>query len=141
WQHYYVAKELDPNAPLALGLDAEMATWRGQYAEAARLWRRIVDDDPLNSVAVRNLAGHLVFAGRYDEATKWFQRVAILAPGSHDEAEGRIGLILVLQGRSTDALARVANLPESRLRDEVLAMAGPAAGRRSESEAAMARLA
>jgi hypothetical protein len=92
-------------------------------------------------VAVRNLAGHLVFAGRYEEATTWFQRVATLAPGSRDEVAGQIGRIRVLQGRPVDALASIDNLPASRVRDAVLALAGPAAGRRAESEAAMARLA
>ncbi|MGA9826990.1 MAG: winged helix-turn-helix domain-containing protein [Rhodanobacteraceae bacterium] len=141
WEHYYKAKALDPNAPLVLGFDADDATWRGQNDEAAALWQRIVEQDPLNVGYIENFADYLVYAGRYEQAKAQFQRVAALDPRRRGAMDAQIGLVLLLQGKPDDALARIDNLPESPDRDAVLAMAGPAAGRSAEAKAASERLA
>jgi TolB-like protein/DNA-binding winged helix-turn-helix (wHTH) protein/tetratricopeptide (TPR) repeat protein len=138
--HYYKAKALDPDAPLALGVDASIATSRGQYDKAVALWRRIAHNDPLSFTVAGNLAANLVFAGRYEEAKAQWQRAASLDPSQRDGVDAEIGRVLVLQDKPVAALAKIANLSEGPVRDEVLAMAGPAAGRSVESTAAIDRL-
>ncbi len=140
WAHYYKAKALNPDAPLLLGLDAAIAVSRGQYDQAVALWRRIVAQDPLAVANIANLADCLAYAGNYEQARAEYEKAAVLDPRGRPEIDTQVALVLILQGEPEQALARIANLPPSAARDEVLAMTGSLPGRAAESQAAIQRL-
>jgi protein O-GlcNAc transferase len=71
---------------------------RGAVAEAAPLYRRVLELDPSNEVACTNLAAIAAQAGALAEAEDLYRRVVALKPGSA-QAHYNLGYILQQQGR------------------------------------------
>jgi protein O-GlcNAc transferase len=77
---------------------------RGATAEAAQLYRRVLNLDPSNEAACTNLAAIAVQAGDLVEAEDLYRRVTTLKPGSA-QAHYNFGFILQEQGRLDPAAA------------------------------------
>jgi predicted O-linked N-acetylglucosamine transferase (SPINDLY family) len=69
---------------------------RGAIAEAAPLYRRVLEVAPTNNVAATNLAAIATQAGDFDEAEAMFRRAVELKP---DAAEAHYNLGFILQER------------------------------------------
>jgi protein O-GlcNAc transferase len=69
---------------------------RGAVAEAAPLYRRVLEIAPTNNVACTNLAAIATQAGDFDEAEAMFRRAVELKP---DAAEAHYNLGFILQER------------------------------------------
>jgi predicted O-linked N-acetylglucosamine transferase (SPINDLY family) len=69
---------------------------RGAIAEAAPLYRRVLEIAPTNNVACTNLAAIATQAGDFDEAEAMFRRAVELKP---DAAEAHYNLGFILQER------------------------------------------
>jgi predicted O-linked N-acetylglucosamine transferase (SPINDLY family) len=69
---------------------------RGAVAEAAPLYRRVLEIAPANNVACTNLAAIATQAGDFDEAETMFRRAVELKP---DAAEAHYNLGFILQER------------------------------------------
>ena len=69
---------------------------RGAVAEAAPLYRRVLEIAPTNNVACTNLAAIAAAAGDFDEAEAMFRRAVELKP---DAAEAHYNLGFILQER------------------------------------------
>ena len=71
---------------------------RGALAEAAPLYRRVLEAAPANNVACTNLAAIATAAGDFDEAETMFRRAVALTPASA-EAHYNLGFILQERGK------------------------------------------
>jgi protein O-GlcNAc transferase len=76
---------------------------RGAVAEAASLYRRVLEVAPTNNVAYTNLAVLAIAAGDFNEAETMFRRVVELRPDAA-EAHYNLGFILQQQGRLDAAI-------------------------------------
>ena len=76
---------------------------RGAVAEAAPLYRRVLEIAPTNNVACTNLAAIATQAGDFDEAEAMFRRAVELKPDAA-EAHYNLGFILQEQGKLDAAI-------------------------------------
>src|SRR5580698_11539342 len=76
---------------------------RGAIAEAAPLYRRVLEIAPANNVACTNLAAIATAAGDFDEAETMFRRSVDLKPDAA-EAHYNLGFILQEQGKLDAAI-------------------------------------
>jgi protein O-GlcNAc transferase len=76
---------------------------RGAVAEAAPLYRRVLEIAPTNNVACTNLAAIATQAGDFDEAETMFRRAVELKPDAA-EAHYNLGFILQEQGKLDAAI-------------------------------------
>jgi protein O-GlcNAc transferase len=76
---------------------------RGAVAEAAPLYRRVLEIAPTNNVACTNLAAIAAQAGDFNEAETMFQRAVELTPDAA-EAHYNLGFILQEQGKLDAAI-------------------------------------
>jgi protein O-GlcNAc transferase len=76
---------------------------RGAIAEAAPLYRRVLEVAPTNNVACTNLAAIATQAGDFDEAETMFRRAVELKPDAA-EAHYNLGFILQEQGKLDAAI-------------------------------------
>jgi protein O-GlcNAc transferase len=76
---------------------------RGALAEAAPLYRRVLEAAPTNNVACTNLAVIATAAGDFDEAETMFRRAVELTPAAA-EAHYNLGFILQEQGKLDAAI-------------------------------------
>ncbi|MGA8494347.1 MAG: tetratricopeptide repeat protein [Xanthobacteraceae bacterium] len=76
---------------------------RGAVAEAAPLYRRVLEIAPANNVACTNLAVIATAAGDFDEAETMFRRVVEIQPDS-PEAHYNLGFILQERGKLDAAI-------------------------------------
>lgn len=132
------AFELDPASPLVLSMRSFFLAWEGRMDEAISLQQRAAMLDPLSAVTHGNLAELLYAAGRMQEAEREWRAQAALNPSESINFD--IGRIRVLQSRFGEAERLAAAGPPGTNRDQLLALAAPAAGHDSAGEAAMRRL-
>jgi tetratricopeptide (TPR) repeat protein len=135
--HFYKAMALAPNDPLILGVASGFAASEGRLEEAIELMRRAAAVDPLSAVSRYNLGAYLYYAGRFDEAETELSRARELGLGS---ASGLMSVIHILRQDFEGALAIIPELSPGTDRDQCLALAYQALGRRAEADAALARL-
>jgi protein O-GlcNAc transferase len=91
-------------APADLLLQQALAAHRrGAIAEAAPLYRRVLEVAPTNNVACTNLAVIATAAGDFDEAETMFRRAVELRPDAA-EAQYNLGFILQEQGKLDAAI-------------------------------------
>ena len=76
---------------------------RGAVAEAASLYRRVLEVAPTNNVACTNLAAIAAAAGDFNEAETMFRRAVELSPDAA-EAHYNLGFILQEQGKLDAAI-------------------------------------
>lgn len=134
------AAALDPADPLVLEFNASDAAGAGQFDVAVDLQRRAVQAGPLSVATRRNLAVWLFMAGRFEDARAELTESHALSKGD-DALAGLIGQASLLAGDYQAALDHGLGLAEGPWREQTLALAYYALGRRTESDAALRRLA
>ena len=139
-RHRARARELDPDNPLLLSVEAGFEHWWGRHGAAAAKQARVVAQDPLSATAHGNLASYLAAAGAYGEAKAALAKAVELNPARAAEVRRELARVLVLQGRTEDAWRETTSLPAGDDRDALVAMLGPARGEHAAAAAALARL-
>jgi DNA-binding winged helix-turn-helix (wHTH) protein/tetratricopeptide (TPR) repeat protein len=134
------AAALDPNDSLVLAFKASDAAVAGHFDEAVDLQRRAVQAGPLSVATRRNLAVWLFLAGRFEDAR--VELVESHALSKRDDAlDGLLGQASLLVGDYQAALDHGLGLAQGPSREQTLALAYYALGHRTESDAALRRLA
>ena len=133
------ALRLAPHDPIVLVTGASLASAMGRRNEAIRLGLESLVSDPLYPVGYIVLGWTYYRAGMLDKAENAFRRVLQLSP-NYVAARLYLSEVLLAQGRFGEALAVAKEETENGGRDEVLAMAYFALGRKSDSNEALARL-
>lgn len=104
-RHFQIARELDPENPLLLGLEAGRAASDGLIEEAIEYLLRAVSSDPLSLTTRHNLAIFLLGAGRFGEARRHVEVIKEI-DARHDLGARKLELSLLLrEGRYADAWA------------------------------------
>ena len=134
-KHLETAASLDPGADT----DFEVSVAGGHLEADVDLHRQMVARDPLSAVNRNNLGVMLVAVGRLEDAKSEFLKAKELSP-DNDDFELEIIRVLVLQRRYDEVHAACFRLPEGEARDHGLALLFDAPGRRTEADAALARL-
>jgi len=133
------ALRLEPNNPAVLGIAGILAAIHGRFKEAIAVQQRIVEMDPLQPVAYRNLALMWSASGQHDVALDVIQKAIELAPES-------IGIrsmhsrILARLGRIDEALSEADRERDDSVRTYARALALSLGGRRVEAEQELALL-
>jgi TolB-like protein/DNA-binding winged helix-turn-helix (wHTH) protein/lipoprotein NlpI len=138
--HFEMARALNPDHPLLLGLTTADLVLAGQIDEAIEHWDRILAADPLSRVSRQNRALHLMAAGRLEEARVDLRVARDLSPGRINDADVHLALILVLEERFAEAVTLLERAPEGRDRDLGLAAAGHGLGDHAATAAIIAGL-
>jgi TolB-like protein/Flp pilus assembly protein TadD len=133
------ALDSNPHYPPALQLAGQIATTLGRWDEAERYMRAALDQDPLNSYVVWNLATTLYRAGRFGDAESWYERVIQKAP-KFEWAHEYLAKTLLADGKADLALAHIQQEPSEGERLDILPMALHAVGRESEASTALESL-
>jgi TolB-like protein len=133
------ALELAPGNALVLHQASILAAHQGRSDEAIALARRAVDQDPLSAMAYFFLGLTFCTADQYGEAVPVLRKALELAPQTA-AARAWLSIVLVLQGRVSEALEEAPQEPEEWGRLFALAVGQHAAGRISESEVALREL-
>jgi serine/threonine protein kinase/Tfp pilus assembly protein PilF len=133
------ALELAPESAEALQAAGMLEYCLGQYDRALELLRRSSQADPLSMVAPSYIARTQYSAGHLVEAEAEL-RSMLASSTTSSRSRAVLALVLVDQGRTEEALAE-ANLESSDwARSWALAIVHWAAGRKPESDAALAEL-
>lgn len=139
-EHDRIAQALGPNEPMVMGNASDAAFEAGDIRQAIAIQRRLVAQDPLNSLYLQNLGVLLIAAGHLDEAMAEYRRLLELRQDAGPDIEIEIPRILVLQGRDAEAHAAAMKLPEGWFRDQALALLYRVPAHRAEADAALTRL-
>lgn len=139
-EHLGIATALDPNDGLVLGFNASEAAWVGDYAEALRIWRKIVAQDPLSAAGRANLGHMLQIEGDLEGALAEKRRALELSPDMGPALHAEIARLLIALGRRDEAAAAIARMPAGLERDYVIALSHREPGMEREADAALARL-
>jgi tetratricopeptide (TPR) repeat protein len=138
-EHRHKARDIDPDHPLVLGSQVAYAHARGEFEEAVGLWERVIDGDPLNSIARSNYANDLAQVGRYEDAFREFRRARELSPARASNALREAECLYFLDHRE-EALRLLQAQPHSAQREALLAIVQHALGQNADAEVEMARL-
>jgi TolB-like protein len=136
------AVELDPGGVIPLDVSAVLATSLGHWDEAVRLLNAAIAFDPLNAALYWDLGNARYRSGRLVEAESAFRRLLEIAP-TYVSAHFELGRVLLEAGHPREALdemERESPEPYSG-RTLGLAMVYYALGQRTDSDAAVKRLA
>jgi TolB-like protein/tetratricopeptide (TPR) repeat protein len=109
----------------------------GRYDEAISLIRRAVELDPLSAPSYDDLGEIYYYAGRGAEAVAAFKKTLELNPG-FPAARTNLGRIALAHGDPQQALTEMEREPEAAWRNQGLALAYFALGRKKEADAALA---
>jgi uncharacterized protein (AIM24 family)/thioredoxin-like negative regulator of GroEL len=143
------ALELRPKDVKVLGLLGQAYYKLSRFDDAAKVWQRLVDDNPVEPSARVNLGLASLKAKRYLDAAKQLEIALDLNP-EHKKAMGYLGLALLESGNLTRArewfqkagsdqmVARCDDLIAGRAAPAPLAGPGPAQAAAAEAEAAPA---
>jgi len=140
-RHWAESARLDPQNPLTLSLQAKLAVERGDFQAAVEIHRRIVAADPMALTYRANLAVMLVADGQLEAALEEIRNTRENFDGAEPDLDSEIALILVLLGRFPEAERVLAGMPEGRARDYGTALLYALPAKRTEADAALARLA
>lgn len=96
------ALELRPKDAKVLGLLGQAYYRLSRFEDAARIWQRLVDDNPVEPAARVNLGLAFLKAKRHPDAVKQLEIALDLNP-EHKKAMGYLGLALLESGNLTRA--------------------------------------
>jgi Flp pilus assembly protein TadD len=123
-----------------LAIQASDAAGSGRFDEAVALQRRAVQGGPLSVTMRYNLAVWLFLAGHFEDARIELAESHAISK-RNDALGGLIGQSTLLVGDYEAALDHALRLPPGPGREQTLALAYYALGRKPESDAALQRLA
>jgi TolB-like protein/lipoprotein NlpI len=130
---------LNPRDPATLYLAAQVSFARGRRDEALSRINASLALDPLNPYALSTQGALLAMLGDLDGSERAYRRVVAIIP-TFDGSHYALSLVPLLRGEPAAALAEVQSEYASDAKDLGLALAYQALGRRSDSNAALARL-
>jgi TolB-like protein len=139
------ARELDaasatnPRDPVVLYNCAWLAFDLDRTEDALRYQEASLSLDPLNPDALQNGAVIEYLLGNLAAAERGFRQSLVVSPG-YGGNHRWLGRILLLRGRPKEALSEMQAETLSPLRDGGLALAYDALGRKTEADAALARV-
>jgi len=128
---------LKPRDPYALYFCSWLAFDLGRHDEAVRLQDAALAIDPLNPDSHQNGAYIHYLMGDLDAAEREFRASLQISP-TFESSHRMLGEILILRGRAADALKEMQAEPGPN--DVGFALVNHALGRKSESDAAVARM-
>jgi TolB-like protein/thioredoxin-like negative regulator of GroEL len=137
--HLARATALDPEDPMVIAASMSEAIVNGQMEDAIRMQRRIVTMDPLSASHRANLGSFLMAVGRFPEAQAELERSLELSPAS-DKNKLDVADVLILQGRTDEALEVLARTADGFERDARLAIVAFARHDTREGETMLARI-
>jgi TolB-like protein/DNA-binding winged helix-turn-helix (wHTH) protein/Flp pilus assembly protein TadD len=140
-RHWAESARLDPQNPLTLSLQATLAAKRGDFQAAVEIHRRIIAADPMALNYRKNLAVMLVADGQLEAALEEIRNTRENFDGAEPDLDSEIARILILLGRFPEAERVLAGMPEGRDRDYGTALLYALPAKRTEANAALARLA
>jgi TolB-like protein/Tfp pilus assembly protein PilF len=134
------AYDLDPtdanvNNQLAVALD----TLRSESDTVLALYRKAVELDPINTEYSANIGGYYVSRGKLPEAETVLRKAIDLFP-TGENLHSFLGLVLLLRGEATAALAEFQRDPDESNQREGAALAYFALGRRAEANTALSEM-
>jgi serine/threonine protein kinase/tetratricopeptide (TPR) repeat protein len=130
---------LDPTDTYVLNITGSVLWTLGRPNEALAVREANIRRDPVNAAALFNYAVNLRFVGRLDEAIGSYRTVLGLSP-NRGAAHAQIGVVLLLKGDASGALAEIEQEKSEVWRMIHLPMAYDALGRNAEAEAALRAL-
>jgi TolB-like protein/Tfp pilus assembly protein PilF len=134
-----LALNLEPHNALVLSNISTLSAALGQLDETARLTTEALALDPLNA-GWHQVLGYIRYrTGRLAEAEAEMRKTLQISP-SYATGHYSLGLVLLDEGKLPQALAEIQQEPADGSRDAGLSMVYHAMRRRSESDAATARL-
>jgi tetratricopeptide (TPR) repeat protein len=133
------ALELESGDSGIISVAASLSRVLGQFDEAIALYHRSLEIDPLHTNAYKNLGLTLYYAGRYVEAEANLNKAFEQIPGMWD-GHFYLSQVYLMNSRPLEALAEADKEKRPAFRLAGLALANGALGRRSESDANLARL-
>jgi serine/threonine protein kinase/protein involved in temperature-dependent protein secretion len=137
---FQLARDLDPDdLMVALELAWLNGGMFGQLDGPIQIERKMIESDPLDTMARIYLIGNLLFAGRNEEAMASGDQLALLSPSSLYVHANRTYALLLL-GRPEEALDAAQKEPDENWRLAALPVAYWALGRKAESDAALKEL-
>jgi serine/threonine protein kinase len=133
------AMKLAPGSSAVLDRASVLAYKVGRLDEAIQFGHRVLEQDPLSAAFWHNLGLTCHAAGELAESEKAFRRALELAPQRFVSA-ALLALVLTDQGRIEEAIARAGHEPDEFWRLWALAIIFNAAGRKADSDKALAKL-
>jgi TolB-like protein/tetratricopeptide (TPR) repeat protein len=133
------ALELAPGNADVLNAAGMMAQIGGRFDEAIARYHQVVAQDPLRVAAYQNLGRTLDASDRLADAEAAYRTALELAP-QRENTRANLAVNLLAQGRGDEALAEAVREPNEAFRLLALAIVENAAGRRTESDAALQEL-
>ena len=130
------ALAVGPGDPKNLMAASILAAILGRADEALGYVTRAVDKDPLSSVAMSLLGRSLMEAGKLKESQAALRRAQALNP-TYADAHYSLGKVLLLDGKTSEALAEFEREVDHEDRLPGLALAYYALGRRRDADAAL----
>jgi TolB-like protein/Flp pilus assembly protein TadD len=138
-ESYRKALELNPDDPLALGVNATMDWRSGDFDRSIELFERIEKMDPLSAIWPANRYRILVLAGRYEEALEATERFFTISGNQADYDEMR-ARIFAMTGRYEEAWSLTEHAPDLPRTLMTKAILLHSLGRQDEAEDARLKL-
>jgi TolB-like protein/Flp pilus assembly protein TadD len=135
-RHYQRALALDPTDVSVLGDTATFLESLGRLDEAVALDEAVVRRDPVNMLSLSNLGYLQRYAGRYDAAIASYRTTLSLSP-NRGNAHSGLGIVLMLKGDATAALAEIEQEKSELWRTVGLSRAYCALGRKADADSAL----
>jgi len=133
------ALALAPGNATAIRETAGLAATLGNFEQALTLDRQAVELDPLNGRAYMGLVLHLYYTGRLDDAAEAAKKALDLNPNVPD-LQTFLSRVCLAQSRPQEALAEARRETDPGYRQQGLALAYYALGKKQESDAALRQL-
>jgi tetratricopeptide (TPR) repeat protein len=117
----------------------DIAAILGRQDEAIRLYRRVLNMDPLHTFGLASLAGLLFDSGRFEEAAATSRTLLEISP-RYVHAHATLGLALIFLDQKEQGLASIEEESDENARLSSLTIAYWAMGRKTQSDAALKQL-
>jgi len=132
-------RRLEPRNSVLLQVEGKLAMIRGQSDDAIQFLNSVLDTDPLRPTAHQLAEYGYLCAHRLKEAEAEIRKALQISPDL-DTGHYDLALILLAQGQREAALKEIEREVDDQNRDAGLAIVDFTMGRKSDSDAALARL-
>ncbi len=128
---FEAARALRPSDPNVLRYEGEIERRQGRVNEAIATLTRAVDQDPRSPANMLDLAGTLLFVGRYREAEPLVDQAIALDPADSQGARDKVFIAINSRGNVPEAIEHLRNAartvqPQSSLTNLLLEKVWPA---------------